>query len=82
MIPLIENQKEEQYLSNLKDPFNSNSVYKIEIEIARPIFKKDVTCVATIRFKNGDTRGSHKIENPNFIDLVKELEQFTESLKK
>ena len=81
MIPLLETESEEKYLSNLKDPFNANSVYKIEIEIARPIFKKDVTCIATIRFKNGDTRGSHKIENPNFIELVKELEKFTESLK-
>lgn len=81
MISLIEKKEDQEYLSNLKNPFTFDSIYKIEIEIGKPMFKDYVSCVATVRFKNGETRASHKIENRNFAELVKQVEEFTNSLK-
>jgi hypothetical protein len=77
---IIRNNSDRKYMDNLKNPFQSDCVTTINIEIGKPFFETEVTCVATVRFKNGNTRGSQKLENKNFTELVKEIESFIQSL--
>lgn len=74
-------EEQEQVLTEWKDPFQKESVYKIEFEITNYPWSKDkITFSAIVRMGNDKTRGSQDFTAESFPELVKKVENFIQTL--
>jgi len=64
------------------DPFNKDCVERIFIHIGKGWLSRAITVNATVYFKNGSTKGEHKIEEPTGdIELLfQKINEFINSL--
>jgi len=74
--------KEEQsaFINTFSNPFQSGKVDGITIFITRELFTEGIKYWAQIKFKNGNSAGTQKIEAEDFCSLVQRIEQFIKSL--
>lgn len=69
-------------LTDFKDPFNKDYVDCITFWIKKDLFDKSkITYSANVYFENGKTKGEQKIEAKDFVELVKKVEDFVQTLK-
>ena len=69
-------------LGNFKDPFSKDKITRITMNWSRVLFSKPVEFewTASIYFKNGDTSGNQDFTNKDFQALLKDMEEFANSL--
>jgi len=69
-------------IDNFKNPFGFEFIYQVRIWTSTHIFSKETTWNACIEFKNGFTEGQQKFENKDFKQIIVEMENFMNKLKK
>lgn len=69
-------------LADFKDPFKKDFVDDITFWIRKDMWDKNkINYSATVYFVNGNTKGQQSFKADNFVDLVKEVEKFVQTLK-
>ena len=68
-------------VSLIKDPFKQDCIERVSLNISKTIFTNRFICYAIIEFKNGNTCGSHEINDCKYLaDAFHKAKQFIESL--
>lgn len=82
MIDIFKSSEEKKsFVSTFSDPFKPDKVEEIDLTIRNNWWSNHKTeYKAVIRFKSGDTTGTHRIEAANFIELVQKTEAFIKNL--
>jgi hypothetical protein len=58
-------------VSSIANPFTKGNIDRIDMHISKKLFQADIIeYVAVIRFNNGNTSGSHRIESNSFDELM------------
>lgn len=76
----IEFGAKEAGVSDLRDPFRADCCDRIYFVIRKNCFTEKIEFEATVEFRNGPTKGEHRIHAESFPELVKKVEVFTSSL--
>ena len=81
-VEVAENFNNEFYLPDMyKNPFKMECVESVHFLVDKSIFDEHkINMSAFIEFKNGNTKGTHKIEASNFSELVQKVHEFINSL--
>lgn len=82
VIELFSSEKgKNDFVNTFKNPFKLDKVDKIEFEISKGMFDKNIILfTAYVRFVDGKTRGSHNIEADSFPELVAKVEAFIKTV--
>lgn len=70
----------------LKDPFHASKITNIHLNYSRVMFEKYFSWTATVKFQNGNTKGSQDfevtdIESDNAFEVItKQIQVFVDSL--
>ena len=79
--PNPESEKEfNNYLTEIKDPFQKDCIDTVFFHISRNIFTKEPEFCSTVKFQNGNTYGEQKFKEESFEVLLKKTITFINSL--
>ncbi len=71
----------ESFVSTFKDPFKSDKVESVRMNIHKGYFDKSrIEFKACVYFENGATKGEHNITADDFNSLVGKVESFIKTL--
>jgi hypothetical protein len=77
---LIKKENEQQMASVLKNPFKSEKLRKISIDMWYYPVAEHNRIDATVRFENDKTSGSQKFEEKDLFTLITKIDVFVKSL--
>jgi hypothetical protein len=76
----IENFGNQSLPSIIKDPFNKNKIYNIEVSFSDWSMNGGWKAEGTVRFANGNTKGQQNFKGQSFDDVVAQIKTMIENL--
>jgi hypothetical protein len=77
---LIKKENEKELESVLQNPFKSEKLRRISIDLWNYPFVNEQRVEATVRFENDKTSGSQKFEEKDLLTVLRKIDVFMKSL--
>lgn len=84
MIQLFKTKQEQDNFENTidchKNPFQSDKIESVKIEISKDLFNDNIEFKSTVYFKNENTSGYQYLYGIDFNDIVVKTKNFIDSM--